>query len=392
MSRTAMGAAAVSALLCIMPATADAEILAMMNYESKTPDSVKALKLSGVQERREGIAIIDVDPDSTGFGRILMEIPMPSDQVVHHIFYDRTMSKAYITALGSPSLQVMDLGQFPYRLKTIDVAGCKMAEDVVFDENNKRWFLTCMNSANVFVGDVDTDKVVKRVDIPGTFPHGLAVNSTVNRMLVTSTVSGDLKNIDDVVTVLDATTYKILDTKRMAVKDGKAGEGPVEILFAPGANPPVAYVTNLFGGKLWTMTWNAATSDFDARQAFDFASINAGIALELYFNDAADRLYVTSGKPGQLHIFDVAGHPAEPKLLASLPAGEGAHHVAITKDERYGFVQNALLNLPGLSDGAVTAIDLKKGEVVRSMDTLKNMGMNPNSIVLLPQWNNLAGH
>jgi hypothetical protein len=66
--------------------------------------------------------------------------------------------------------------------------------------------------------------------------------------------------------------------------------------------------------------------------------------------------------------------------------------VAITKDGRYGFVQNSLLNLPGMSDGSVTVVDLKARKVVRSMDTLKEMGLNPNSIVLLPQWNDLAGH
>ena len=66
--------------------------------------------------------------------------------------------------------------------------------------------------------------------------------------------------------------------------------------------------------------------------------------------------------------------------------------MAITKDERYGFVQNALLNLPKMNDGSVTVIDLKKGEAVASMDTLKNAGFNPNSIVLLPEWNSFAGH
>lgn len=79
-------------------------------------------------------------------------------------------------------------------------------------------------------------------------------------------------------------------------------------------------------------------------------------------------------------------------LIKSLPAGEGAHHVGITKDERYGFVQNALLNLPGMSDGSITVVDLQKGEVVGSVDTLKEMGLNPNSLVLLPEWNHMAGH
>ena len=74
------------------------------------------------------------------------------------------------------------------------------------------------------------------------------------------------------------------------------------------------------------------------------------------------------------------------------PAAEGAHHVAFTKDGKYAFVQNALLNLPGMSDGSVTVVDLQSGTVVTSMDTLKNAGLNPNSIVLLPQWNEMMGH
>jgi len=71
---------------------------------------------------------------------------------------------------------------------------------------------------------------------------------------------------------------------------------------------------------------------------------------------------------------------------------EGAHHVAFTKDWRYAFVQNALLNLPGMSDGSITVVDLKEEKVIGSVDTLKNKGYNPNSIVLLPKWNHLAGH
>ncbi|MGQ0752654.1 MAG: hypothetical protein ACT4PS_19200 [Betaproteobacteria bacterium] len=50
-------------------------------------------------------------------------------------------------------------------------------------------------------------------------------------------------------------------------------------------------------------------------------------------------------------------------------------------------MQNALLNLPGMSDGSITIV-----EVIGSVDTLKNKGYNPNSIVLLPRWNELAGH
>jgi hypothetical protein len=45
-----------------------------------------------------------------------------------------------------------------------------------------------------------------------------------------------------------------------------------------------------------------------------------------------------------------------------------------------------------MSDGSITVIDLSKGDVIGSVNTLKEQGFNPNSIVLLPQWNHPAGH
>ena len=166
----------------------------------------------------------------------------------------------------------------------------------------------------------------------------------------------------------------------------------MEILFVPNAKPAVAYITNMYGGTLWTASWNKDKKDFEVAQVYDFADAKAGVPLELYFNKGATRMYVTSAKPGQLHIFDISAKAGEPKLLKSIPAAEGAHHVAFTKDGKYAFVQNALLNLPGMSDGSVTVMDLQSGTVVASMDTLKNAGLNPNSIVLLPQWNEMMGH
>ncbi len=90
-----------------------------------------------------------------------------------------------------------------------------------------------------------------------------------------------------------------------------------------------------------------------------------------------------------IHITDL-GTGCEP--LKTIATGEGAHHVAFTKDGKYAFVQNSFLNLPGMADGLITVIDLAKGEAIASMDTLKNAGFNPNLIVLLPEWNAEAGH
>jgi DNA-binding beta-propeller fold protein YncE len=376
------------------PCVGNAEILALLNYESKPADALKAYKtpVPG-QTRQEGIAVVDVNPASAAYGKIVETIPLPADLVAHHIFYNRDSSKAYVTALGKGELRVIDMSKRPFNAQTISVPDCQVGEDVVFSEDNKTWYLTCMGSAKLIVGDAVSDKPIKTISLPKPYPHGIAVHNGIDRLLLTSTVRAtDLGDAGETITAIEASTGNVLSTYKVSNKPSPAGEAPVEILFVPGSNPPVAYVTNMFGGTLWTATWNPQKKDFDVAQAFDFATVKAGVPLEIYFNGKADRLYVTTAKPGHLHVFDVSKNPGKPELLKSIPAAEGAHHVAVTKDEKLAFVQNSLLNLPGMSDGSITVVDLAKGEVIGSVNALKDQGFNPNSIVLLPQWNHPAGH
>ena len=58
-------------IIALSASISHAEILAMLNYESK-PEQFS---------RREGIAIMDVDPDSPNSGKILMDIPLPHNLV-----------------------------------------------------------------------------------------------------------------------------------------------------------------------------------------------------------------------------------------------------------------------------------------------------------------------
>ena len=381
------------AVLALLPASAHAQIHAMVNYETKSAESLKTLKTPiAAPARKEGIAIIDVDPNSKTFGKIVQDLPLPGDLVAHHIFYNRDQSKAYVTALGKGELRVMDMKKTPLGMKVIAVPDCAVGEDVVFSDDNKTWYLSCMGSQAVIVGDAVADKPLKTIKIGVPYPHGIAVHNGIDRILATSTVrASDLGDAGESINAIEASTGKVLRSYKVSNKPSPAGEAPVEILFVPGANPPIAYVTNMYGGTLWTATWNAAKKDFEVAQVHDFAAQKAGVPLEIYFNKKTDRMYVTTAKPGHMHIFDTT-RPGQPKLLKSIATAEGAHHIAFTKDWRYAFVQNTLLNLPGMSDGSITVIDLKTEKVVRSVDTLKNAGYNPNSMVLLPQWNDLAGH
>jgi hypothetical protein len=379
MKRIAGSAMFAAFVLLLSVPVVHAEILAMLNYETK-PEQLA---------RKEGLAIIDVDPKSPTFGKMLMEIPLPPDLVAHHIFFNRDKSKAYITALGRSILHVMDLTRFPYRMKAVAVPDCQVLEDVVFSEDNRTWYLTCMGSSNVVMGDARTDKPTKTIAAASgpafiRYPHGISIHNGIDRVIITSTVRpSDLGDPGETVTVLEASTGKVLSTHKVSLKPSPSGAAPVEVMFFHPANPPVAYITNMFGGTLWMAVWSPASKSFDFRQVDDFGPRGHGVALEMEHNRKGDRLYVTTAKPGHVSVYDISD-PRRPKFLKAIPAAPGAHHLVFSPDERYLFVQNSLLNLPGMSDGSITVIDVAKGEPIASVDTLKNQGLNPNCIVLLP--------
>ena len=383
---------AVAVLSVFAPFTATAHILAMVNYESKTEAGLRAHGIEDHGARKEGLAVIDVDPRSKTFGKIMVDISLPPNLVGHHLFYNRDMSKLYLTALGQGRIYVMDMKALDYRLRKVEVPGCAVGEDIVFSDDNKTWYLTCMGSGNIIVGDAATDTIKSTISLPQPYPHGIAINGAIDRILVTNTIKPDLTDPGETITAVEAGSGKPLDTYKLSAKPSPSGVAPVEILFVPGSNPPVAYITNMFGGTLWTAAWNPSTKGFDVAQAYDFNGTGSGVPLEIYFNDNATRMYVTTANPGHFHIFDISKDPKKPELLKTIKTAPGAHHVGFTKDWRYGFVQNAFINLKGMDDGSITVVDLNSAKVVASVDTLKNMGLNPNSIVLLPRWNHLAGH
>jgi DNA-binding beta-propeller fold protein YncE len=366
-------------LLLSCTSLASAEILALLNYESKPGQPV----------RREGIAIMDIDPESADFGKILMEIPLPSDLVAHHIFFNRDRSKAYITALGKSILHVVDLTKFPYRLRAIAVPDCQVGEDLVVSEDNRTWYLTCMGSSTVIMGDAVKDVPIKTVSAaqPAAafilYPHGIAIHNGIDRVLVTSSVKPDMSEVGESVTVLEASTGKVLSTHKISTKPSPAKSAPVEIMFSPNANPPVVHITNMMEGTLWAGMWDPKTQSFSFNQVDDFGTRDQGMPLEMLYNKKGDRLFVTTAKPGFVNLYDNSD-PRQPKFLKTIPAAAGAHHTILSPDERYLFVQNSLLNLDGLSDGSITVIDLKNDKVLGSIDTLKAQGFNPNCIMLLP--------
>jgi hypothetical protein len=267
---------------------------------------------------------------------------------------------------------------------------------MVFSDDRKRWFLSCMGSSNVIVGDAATNRTLSVISAPEPKPgeaarpfiknpHGLTLNEALDLLVVTSTVDpADFKQAGETVTFIEASTGKIVSTEKVSDKPSPSGEAPVETAFVPGRAPQMAYVTNMLGGTLSAATWREREKRFAFAQAFDFSAIGQGMPLEMEFSETGDRLFVTTAKPGAFNILDIAD-PAKPKLVASVATAAGAHHFVFSPDRRFAFVQNSLLNLPDLSDGSVSVVDLEKRAVVAKIDVLQKAGLNPNCIILLPK-------
>jgi hypothetical protein len=164
------------------PVAARAEMLALLNYESKADQPI----------RREGLAIIDVDPASPTFNMIVKDAPLPPDFVAHHIYFNEDATKAYLTSLGHSELYVYDLSKFPDVKVVVSVPECKVGEDIALSRDRKRWYLSCMGSSNVVVGDAETDKPIGLIAAAEAnanapfikYPHGLSLNDELGRRLI----------------------------------------------------------------------------------------------------------------------------------------------------------------------------------------------------------------
>jgi len=152
---------------------------------------------------------------------------------------------------------------------------------------------------------------------------------------------------------------------------------------SPGSEVASTALGILLIAALWAGIWDPKAQSFSFYQVDDFGAREQGMPLEMLYNAKGDRLYVTTAKPGFVNLYDNTD-PRQPKFLQAIPAAPGAHHSVLSPDERYLFVQNSLLNLESMSDGSITVIDLTKGKVLGSIETLKAQGFNPNCIMLLP--------
>ncbi len=348
--------------------------------------------LSGLPERdtSDSIAIIELDPNSANFGKILYDYPLPKfDAPLHHLYYSPN-GRLYATGLGTKcSLAELKLDRDATGspqitdLNCIDTQGQQVGEDIMWHSVNGKdyMFVTFLggrgveqaDAGSVGVFDPQTNEVIKIIEARKSqvpegspyimYPHGISAYG--DRMVVTSTVHPDLKTgVGNALTVIDLNTMKPIEN--IVTEDAKPvgfPSSPVEVLFVrpsivKGVKPAVL-VNTMFGFETWKIPYDDTNKSFGKpEKLYDGASNGTGVPLEFYGNEK--ELFVSHALPGVVKRYDLKKLPELVSSGKDIQAEAGAHHMIFYEDNdgrELIAIQNNLLNLGDAKENDPSDVD-----------------------------------
>lgn len=362
--------------------------------------------LAGISD---GIAIMELDPESAAFGKITSKIALGKGVLPHHIYFDKKQRRLYNTALGFPYLYELSLKHTPdgrpviEKAVPINTGGNQVGEDMVFTGDG-RFFVTFMggkgdeHGGTVGVFNAANNELIHTIEAPMHLdstkfimhPHGISLNEDTRKLMVTSTIHPGLTSGQgSTVTLINSDNYSLIKTYHVADQQTPASS-PVEVLLLRNEFPPYAIVTTMLGGDVWIANYEADKNRYtEFRKFFDGSDHQLGWALECYISNEK-LLYVSFADPGIVKVFDLNALPAA-KVVRTLQSDPGAHHMAFfkTKSGRdLVAVQNNMLNLPNINAGTIAVFDVKTGVRIATANVKKDYNIQPESI----EWANGNGH
>jgi DNA-binding beta-propeller fold protein YncE len=400
---------AIAALLFFgtMMVLSDAAPVSAHRY--KTSDGLMLVDYRHLNGGKDGVALVELDPDSPRFGHIIKKRSMGEGVLPHHVYFNRDETRLYSTALNAPYLY--EIGYWkerhgrPHlgRIKPIDTGGNKVGEDMYFSEDGSRFYVTFLSGqggerdGSIGVFDAKTNALIETIRAPEPadgsleppfilYPHGISANEELDFLMVTSESHPDhVTGIGNTVTLVDFDTHELLKTYRVADSATDLSD-VVEVLLLRDEFPPYALATTVAGGDIWVAAYNAATGLFDEfEKKVQGEDQGFGVPLELYIHENSQgekELYVSFAAPGAINVYSLDELPELP-LKRTLMTGAGAHHMAFfeTRSGREVLVsQNNLINLAGLNDGTLMVVDIYSGEILGTLDMAAEYGLMPESI------------
>jgi DNA-binding beta-propeller fold protein YncE len=358
---------------------------------------------------KDGVALIEMDPESPRFGRILKRRTFGEGVLPHHLYFNKDETRLYSTSLNEPYLFEIayrkDHKGRPHlgRVTPIDTGGNIVGEDMYFSEDGSRYYVTFLlgqggdRDGSVGVFDAETNALIETIRAPEPgggsleppfilYPHGISANEDLNFLMVTSDANPDgVSGTGNTVTLINYETHELLKTYLVADSSEDLSE-TVEVLLLRDEFPPFALVTTVLGGDIWVASYNSGTGVFNEfEKKVEGDDQGFGVPLEFYINENRNgekELYVSFAFPGAINVYSLDALPDLP-LKRTLTTGAGAHHMAFfkTKSGREVLVsQNNLINIEGLNDGTLMVVDIYTGEVLGTLDMVAEFGLMPESV------------
>lgn len=350
---------------------------------------------------KDGVLTMELDPESPYFGNILSKTEIGVGVLPHHLYFNRDEKRLFTTALGGDYLYELkmewDKDGYPiiHTVTPVNTHGNRVGEDIFFTKSGEYWVTFMgghggLRDGTVGVFNAQTNELVKTISgsidaHPDKFimyPHGISVYEDKKLAMVTSTIHPDLTSgVGNTCTLIDMNTYQIIKTYQVA-DSAKDLSSPVEVLLLRNGFPPYALANTMLGGDIWISSYDASRNTYSSfNRVLKGSAMGLGWALEFYIADDK-RLYVSFAQPGKVLVFDISQLP-QMKLLKTLPANRGAHHMAFFKTKSGKSVvaiQNNLLNLPDLNSGTIDVVDVDTGEMLGRVDMRNKYGLLPESI------------
>ena len=356
------------------------------HFELDSEQMTAVINYRSIDESRQkdGLAIMDLNPHSETFGDILQDVPVGEGVLMHHPYYNFDKSKLYNTALMGERLYLINFHDDKiFDVSPIDTGSCVVGEDMVFSKDGTKFYLTCMGSDNILIFDAQNDQLIGEIfserdqnpEAYTKYPHGISVDETIDRLIVTQTVSPSLEDPQSSVSVIEFSTGTVLSTIEL-VKNVDEPSAPVEVMFHPDIS--LAYVSGMLDATIWTLTWDEQTQSFIPNLVDDGTTREQGMPLDLNIGPGGN-LFVSFAIPGEVNEYSLE-NPEQPELLRTLPAMPGAHHTLFSDDGRFMFVQNNLLNLEGINSGTISVVDMTTGNLIATIDDPLKDGMLIESV------------
>jgi len=358
---------------------------------------------------KDGVALIDLDPESKRFGKILQKRPIGRGVLPHHLYFNNDETRLFATSLSGSFLYEIRYKKDKHnrprigRFVPIDTGGNLIGEDMYFTSDGSRYYVTFLGGrggerdGSLGVFDSETNELIETIAGPEPqdpsseqpfilYPHGISANEDFGFFMVTSASSPDgVSGIGNTVTQIDLETNELLKTYRVADSPTDPSE-TVEVLLLRDDFPPYALVTTGTGGDIWIAAYNDSTGLFDPfEKKVEGDDQGLGVPLEFYIyeNEQKEKeLYVSFASPGVVNVYSLEQLPDLP-LKRTLPAGAGAHHMAFFKTSsgrEVVVIQNNLINLEGLNEGTLMVVDIYTGEVLDTLDMRADYGLLPESV------------